>query len=244
MFKRYSQNPFEQETSSGLFDTEKGNSTMQQAPRNPPQNSRTNTYQREGQQAPSYGPAPVQDEFSPEVPPRIYQGRVAQQRQDMAADGALTEDKAWEQKQPQPQQKPEPRTAPILETEIPETTLGEGVIFKGELRFERLLRIDGQFEGELKSDGKLIVGPKGIVKSNIKLRQAVIEGYVEGNLDVTERIELIGQAEVHGDIMTRCISVDEGVTINGNVMVSPEDKKLASLESAKLVAKSKEAVNV
>src|SRR5689334_14076502 len=33
--------------------------------------------------------------------------------------------------------------------EQPETTLGEGVTFKGELIFEKLLKIDGNFEGEL-----------------------------------------------------------------------------------------------
>src|SRR5947209_20556868 len=42
--------------------------------------------------------------------------------------------------------------------EEPETTLGEGVTFKGELTFERLLRIDGTFEGELLSQGKVIIG--------------------------------------------------------------------------------------
>lgn len=105
--------------------------------------------------------------------------------------------------------------------EEPETTLGEGVVFRGELSFERLLRIDGVFEGELISQGKVIVGPKGKVKANLNLREAIIEGKVEGNITVSERLELRGAAVVHGDIEAKLLSVDEGVTILGRLNVQP-----------------------
>ena len=101
----------------------------------------------------------------------------------------------------------------------PETVLGEGVVFKGALSFKRFLRIDGQFEGELISDGKLIIGLKGVVKSDIKMREVIVEGYVEGNIEAAERIELRGEAQVHGNIITKTLSVDEGVVIDGHVRV-------------------------
>ena len=80
-----------------------------------------------------------------------------------------------------------PKTTPLphhfegaLNEEIPETTLGAGVSFRGQLSFERFLRIDGSFEGELLSQGKVIVGATGKVKANLNLREAIIEGVVEG----------------------------------------------------------------
>lgn len=103
--------------------------------------------------------------------------------------------------------------------EEPETTLGEGVTFRGELTFERLLRIDGTFEGELISKGKVIVGPKGQVKADLNLREAIIEGKVEGNITVEERLELRGVASVTGDITAKLLSVDEGVTLCGQVTI-------------------------
>ena len=109
---------------------------------------------------------------------------------------------------------------PSLPEEAPDTTLGEGVVFKGELTFNNLLRIDGHFEGELVSEGKLIVGPSGVVKSNITMREAIIEGKVEGNVAVLDRLELREQAEVRGDIDARLLSVDEGVIIVGKVSVT------------------------
>jgi cytoskeletal protein CcmA (bactofilin family) len=111
----------------------------------------------------------------------------------------------------------------LLKEEIPETTLGEGVVFRGELSFERLLRIDGTFEGELLSQGKVIVGPKGIVKANLNLREAIIEGKVDGNVNIQERLELRGKATIYGDIRAKNMIVDEGVSIVGHVEISPQN---------------------
>lgn len=110
--------------------------------------------------------------------------------------------------------------------ETPETTLGEGVTFRGELRFERLLKIDGFFEGELLSKGKVIVGPKGTVKANLNLKEAIIEGKVIGNIHVEGRLELRQGASVEGDIKAASLSVDDGVKIIGLVEVD------ASLDEA------------
>lgn len=43
-------------------------------------------------------------------------------------------------------------TPTALDEGIPETTIGEYVTVKGELEFDRLLRIDGNFEGKLISE--------------------------------------------------------------------------------------------
>ena len=37
--------------------------------------------------------------------------------------------------------------------ELPETAIGEGVDIRGELQFERQLRVDNTFEGRLNSNG-------------------------------------------------------------------------------------------
>jgi len=144
-----------------------------------------------------------------EAPPRIY-----------AEEAPKTSSTPYTPSSGYSEPAPEPK-API--NHEPDTTLGKGVAFKGELTFERFLRIDGNFEGELVSDGKLHVGPSGTVKSNITMSEAVIEGVVEGNITVTGRLELRRQAEVQGDIEAGTLSVDEGVTLVGNVCVTPNN---------------------
>ena len=116
------------------------------------------------------------------------------------------------------------RPSAPLEVEEPETVLGEGIAIEGNLEFQRFLRVDGEFKGTLTSaEGKILVGPTGIVRSDIHLREAIIEGRVEGNITVAGRCELRGDAKVFGNITARLLSVDEGVTIRGEVNVSPVD---------------------
>jgi cytoskeletal protein CcmA (bactofilin family) len=109
-------------------------------------------------------------------------------------------------------------------SDVPETILGEKVSVKGTLTFDRLLRIDGSFEGELISDGKLIVGPTGSVKANINLKEAYIAGKIEGDISVKEKLVLRGRAEVLGNITAPILSVDEGVSIVGQISVIAPSK--------------------
>jgi cytoskeletal protein CcmA (bactofilin family) len=120
------------------------------------------------------------------------------------------------------QEKLAPYASPLSSMEEePETTLGEGVTFRGELCFERLLRIDGTFEGTLISQGKIIVGPKGKVKADLNLKEAIIEGEVEGNICVQEKLQLRASAAIRGNIKAASLCVDEGVRIVGHVTVPP-----------------------
>jgi cytoskeletal protein CcmA (bactofilin family) len=106
-----------------------------------------------------------------------------------------------------------------LDLEEPDTVIGEAVCFQGQLQFQRLLRIDGQFEGELTSGGSLIVGPKAMVRANLQLRAARIEGQVTGNIRVEERLELRSGCKVTGQISAPQLVVEEGAQIDGQVKV-------------------------
>ena len=122
---------------------------------------------------------------------------------------------------------PAPGAFEIQREEEPETIIDAHVEIKGSLRFKKFLRIDGTFEGELHSTGKLIIGPTGSVKANIDLEEAFISGKITGNITVKKRLVLRGKAEVTGDITAPVISVDEGVSIVGilNVVNTASSEK-------------------
>ena len=88
------------------------------------------------------------------------------------------------------------------------------------MRFEKLLRLDGTLEGSIESGKKVVIGPKGHLKANLQGEEAFIAGKVEGNICVTERLVLRGRAEIYGDITAPRISVDEGVTIVGQLFIN------------------------
>jgi cytoskeletal protein CcmA (bactofilin family) len=113
----------------------------------------------------------------------------------------------------------------------PEVFIGENTVIKGFLSFHTLLRIDGTFEGELSSKGKIIIGPKGVVKGNIDLQEAFIAGKVEGNITVSERVSLRGRAVVQGNITAPLLSVDEGVSIQGKLHISQQPEEPVAQET-------------
>jgi cytoskeletal protein CcmA (bactofilin family) len=116
------------------------------------------------------------------------------------------------------------------ENEEPETTIASGVSIKGTMSFQKLIRIDGTFEGELLSSGKLIVGPTGVVKANINLEEAFISGKVTGDITVKTRLVLRGRAEVKGDVTAPLLSVDEGVSIVGILNIAQAPEAVAAVE--------------
>lgn len=167
-----------------------------------------------------YGAKKMETFPTSEIPPRIFD-------RPSSTPGPVTLE-PMDEEQPWKSEKTTPLShhfQGVMNEEVPETTLGEGVVFRGQLSFERLLRIDGIFEGELLSQGKVIVGPKGKIKANLNLREAIIEGKVEGNITIQERLELRGEAIVYGDISAKSLSVDEGVTIVGHLKITPKEEE-------------------
>ncbi|SYX08851.1 Polymer-forming cytoskeletal [Chlamydia poikilotherma] len=146
-------------------------------------------------------------------PPNLFDSPKSSETRPLSSSYPISEE-------PQKWTPPLSEVDPLpLFSEEPETTLGEGVTFKGELAFDRLLRIDGTFEGILVSKGKIVIGPKGCVKADIQLQEAIIEGVVEGNITVSGKLELRGEAMVKGDIQAGTLCVDEGVRLLGYVAI-------------------------
>lgn len=109
-----------------------------------------------------------------------------------------------------------------VETEKKKTVdavLGENSYFKGFLSFEGIVRVDGRFDGEIKTEGDIIIGQKGRLKANLLASNIVIGGKLHGNITAYQRLELQPGGEVVGDIRARSLVSTEGVILKGNCVV-------------------------
>lgn len=98
--------------------------------------------------------------------------------------------------------------------------LGAGTRYEGKLFFEGRARIDGDFEGEVQSDGLLVVGDEAVVRGEIRVRALIVRGgRVEGDIHATELVELHAPAVVRGDIRTQSLFLDEGVVFDGSCVM-------------------------
>lgn len=94
--------------------------------------------------------------------------------------------------------------------------LGQGCKIKGEIELQGTMRIDGQFEGSISCPDTLIIGKSGVVKADVKVKNAVIGGKLVGNISAANKIELQSGSHVEGDIQTARLVIDEGVFFEGN----------------------------
>ena len=100
------------------------------------------------------------------------------------------------------------------------------VEINGTIKFDKVLKVDGKFEGEMiTSDGELIVGKTGTVKASAKVKNASIEGRLEGDIVATEKVELKHKAQLLGDLQARTLVIEEGVIFNGQCNVNPDGTK-------------------
>ena len=106
------------------------------------------------------------------------------------------------------------------------TILTTDVEVKGTVKFGNVLKVDGKFEGEMiTEDGELIVGKTGTVKASAKVKNASIEGRLEGDVVATEKVELKHNAQLFGDLQARTLVIEEGVIFNGQCNVNPDGTK-------------------
>lgn len=95
------------------------------------------------------------------------------------------------------------------------TYLGRGVDFKGVINFNGTIRIDGRFEGEVHSNGTLIVGESAFLKGFIYAGTVIAQGKISANVTAKEKIQLHKPAVLVGELRTPKLSIEEGVHYHG-----------------------------
>jgi len=83
------------------------------------------------------------------------------------------------------------------------------------------VRIEGKLDGELVCAAEAVVGKSASIKGNISAHSVVIEGLIHGNITAKDKIEMKSTAKVHGDIVAKRLSVEDGVTFIGRSEVNP-----------------------
>ena len=102
------------------------------------------------------------------------------------------------------------------------TNIPSGADITGTIKFDKIMRIDGNFEGELITDnGDLFVGKTGSIKANIRVRRAVIEGRVEGDIKASDKVEIRQKAHINGNLQAKELVIEAGVVFTGKCKVNP-----------------------
>jgi cytoskeletal protein CcmA (bactofilin family) len=99
--------------------------------------------------------------------------------------------------------------------EVVDTLIGKGTEIKGTVKATGVLRIEGRVEGELESTGDIIVTETGVVNAQLKARNAVIAGEVNGNIFLSGKLEIKSSGKVLGDLRVEGMIVEDGAFFQG-----------------------------
>lgn len=102
--------------------------------------------------------------------------------------------------------------------------ISAGTEVKGNLVSKTDIRIDGNFEGDLVTSGKLVIGESAVVRGNVICASADIWGNVEGEFCSREAITLKSSSQFTGNLRTNKICIEMGAGFSGNCTIINEEE--------------------
>ena len=110
----------------------------------------------------------------------------------------------------------------------PQSIISNEVEITGTIKSSGSVRIDGKLDGELQCTGDAIIGKSATIKGNLAVNSVTIEGAINGNVNAKDRIEMKSTARVMGDIKSKRLSVEDGVTFVGKSEVNPSGSPVSA----------------
>lgn len=111
-------------------------------------------------------------------------------------------------------------TAPREGNEEINAFVGKGVSFKGVISYNGTVRIDGNLDGEIHTEGVLLVGEDAVLTAKITAGTVVCKGKITGDISAREKVKLRAPAVVNAGVKAPLLAMEEGVVFNGTLEMS------------------------
>ncbi len=102
--------------------------------------------------------------------------------------------------------------------------VGKGVSFKGVISYHGTVRIDGTLDGEIHTEGTLLVGEEAVLNAKVTAGTIVCKGQITGDIVAREKITLRAPAVINAGIETPMMSMEDGVVFNGTIEMASKSR--------------------
>jgi len=120
------------------------------------------------------------------------------------------------------------------------TVISRGVKIEGKLSCSGNIRLDGEVQGDISSQGIVIIGENGGVNGQINADSVTIGGKVTGTVRAKDKVVLEAKANLKGDIITKTLLVEAGAIFNGNSKMGNSGSVSESVDTSKTSDTSKQ----
>ena len=107
--------------------------------------------------------------------------------------------------------------------------IGDGTVITGDIKSKGDIRVDGSLKGSIDTEGKVVVGPQGVVEGDVICKDADIAGVLKAKISVSQLLSLKSSAKLNGDIITNKLSIEPGATFTGSCSMGAVIKEIKDL---------------
>ena len=95
--------------------------------------------------------------------------------------------------------------------------VGQNTFVTGTIECDHDVFVAGTFEGNIVTTGTLHVYPEGKVIGTVKVKDLTVEGSMQGEIEVSNRLRVKNSASLEANINTRFLDWEEGAVLKGEV---------------------------
>jgi cytoskeletal protein CcmA (bactofilin family) len=100
--------------------------------------------------------------------------------------------------------------------------LNASTFFKGLLKSNRSVGIDGQFEGEIQCEADVVIGRDAEVRANVKAGTVIVSGRIVGNISCAT-LEIQSAGRVIGNVTAESMLIAMGAVFRGQSFMGSEE---------------------
>lgn len=96
-----------------------------------------------------------------------------------------------------------------------DTIIGINVTLKGNLHNKGSIQVNGNVEGEVRSDENILIGETAKIKGPVVAKKIEVSGEVKGLVEASEKLEINSSGRIYGDINAKSLVIKEGAIFVG-----------------------------
>lgn len=122
------------------------------------------------------------------------------------------------------------KTTPVSNGSSDMNHIAFGTKVIGEIISSGNFRLDGELEGNLISESRVVLGESCMLKGTLKAQNAEISGKVNGIAEISDELVLKKTALINAEITVGKIHIESGAQFNGDVKMGAVVKGMGSSE--------------
>ena len=128
-----------------------------------------------------------------------------------------------------------------VRTDRIEVTIGPSANIHGDLVCDGIVRIEGIYQGSIKTVSSVIITEKGRVDANIEAENVSVSGQAKGSILAKGRLEILPTGRVWADVTVSSFLLDDGGKLHGALKMIGTEPEPESFEVPPLPREQAEA---